>query len=307
MGGGEVSSPTPVAHGNVEVVEADATGAVGLNEQQQATTSTPNEDGPVSSSTSAGPKIKVLSFDLDDTIFECWPVLNRAAKAQYDYLEFSFPTLAEQVPLNRFKELFKEVMSENEDKKHDLTYIRKKTLARAAEISGHDPEQVVEPAFEAFIRARNDVESHIFPGVLDALMRFKAQGYRLVTLTNGNCDVSAVRAFVEPESIFDFSVTAESAGAAKPDARPFQEIMNLTGVSHPSEILHIGDSISSDVEGAREFGMRTVWVNREGVDLEHNADHVVRCVSEIDEAVLDKIHSILHAPKDTIVPTNISP
>jgi len=30
----------------------------------------------------------------------------------------------------------------------------------------------------------------------------------------------------------------------------------------PEEVLHVGDSLSSDVEGAKSLGVNTCWLNR---------------------------------------------
>ncbi|GBG34477.1 S1-like domain-containing protein C146.08c [Hondaea fermentalgiana] len=276
--------------GNEDANEVDGNGSCIDGRETGATATKDNATANEARSADARP-IKVLSFDLDDTIFECAPVLTRAAQVQHEFLEENFPELAKAVPLEHFKTLFREALDTHAENAHNLTFIRKQALRRAAEMTEHDPEEVVEPAFRAFIDARNDVGKHIFPGVLEALRRLKEKGYQIVSLTNGNCDVTTVQAFMEPEAVFEHSVTAESAGAAKPEAAPFQKIMELTGVSHPSEVLHIGDNLNSDVAGARAFGMRTLWVNRQEVDKEHGADAVLRCVSDLDDAVIDALHA----------------
>ncbi len=32
----------------------------------------------------------------------------------------------------------------------------------------------------------------------------------------------------------------------------------------PDEVVHIGDSLSSDIKGASALGINTVWINRDG-------------------------------------------
>jgi putative hydrolase of the HAD superfamily len=56
-------------------------------------------------------------------------------------------------------------------------------------------------------------------------------------------------------------VTAVDAGVAKP-ARPiFDAAVAKAGV-RPDEILHVGDHPETDIEGAKQAGMRTAWINR---------------------------------------------
>ena len=53
------------------------------------------------------------------------------------------------------------------------------------------------------------------------------------------------------------------AGAAKP-ARPIFDAAVEVGGASRAETVHVGDHPLYDVHGAREAGLRTVWVNRNG-------------------------------------------
>ena len=58
-------------------------------------------------------------------------------------------------------------------------------------------------------------------------------------------------------------VCSEEVGAYKPAAAMFARALAALGLgSH--EVLHVGDSLRSDVAGARAAGIRTVWINRHG-------------------------------------------
>ncbi len=63
---------------------------------------------------------------------------------------------------------------------------------------------------------------------------------------------------------FDHIVTSEGARAYKPRARIFEVALARLG-AEPDQVVHVGDSLTADVEGAGRMGMRTVWVNRAGV------------------------------------------
>ncbi len=56
-------------------------------------------------------------------------------------------------------------------------------------------------------------------------------------------------------------VTSESARSYKPDRRIFEAALAATGWS-ADQVVHIGDSLHSDVGGARKLGIHTIWVNR---------------------------------------------
>ena len=59
--------------------------------------------------------------------------------------------------------------------------------------------------------------------------------------------------------------------------------LNSTGLN-PEEVVHIGDSMSSDVKGASALGIPAIWVNRGGREVPEG----VEAVSNLLE-VLEKI------------------
>ncbi len=56
-------------------------------------------------------------------------------------------------------------------------------------------------------------------------------------------------------------VTSEDARSYKPDPRIFEDALALTGWRR-EHIIHVGDSLHSDVGGAIQAGIRSGWVNR---------------------------------------------
>jgi len=239
-------------------------------------------------------RIKVISFDLDDTLFACKPVLSAAAESQSEFLKKNFPHVFEHAQGEKWQVLFNETRKNYPEMSHHFTFLRRKALQSACEragVSDEEQAEIIEGAWEAFINTRNDVEKHIYPGVVERLLELKKAGFKMVSLTNGNCDISKVPSFAET-NIFDHLISAESAGAAKPNPEPFRKVIELAGADHPSEVLHVGDSLISDVTGARVSGMRTVWVNRHRIEEpeDHGADLVLNCVKDLELDLLHRLH-----------------
>lgn len=67
---------------------------------------------------------------------------------------------------------------------------------------------------------------------------------------------------LKPAGVF----TSEDARAYKPRKELFELALNKTGFA-PEEVIHIGDSISSDVKGASALGICTLWLNRFGKEV----------------------------------------
>lgn len=69
-------------------------------------------------------------------------------------------------------------------------------------------------------------------------------------------------------------VTSEDARSYKPDRKIFEDALRLTGWRR-ERVIHVGDSLHSDVGGAIVAGLRSGWVNRVGRihDIGHTDTH----------------------------------
>ena len=67
---------------------------------------------------------------------------------------------------------------------------------------------------------------------------------------------------LKPAGVF----TSEDARSYKPRAELFELALNQTGL-RAEEVVHIGDSMSSDVKGASALGIHAVWLNRGGREV----------------------------------------
>lgn len=56
-------------------------------------------------------------------------------------------------------------------------------------------------------------------------------------------------------------ITSEDVKSYKPNPELFQEALLRLNLD-PTEVIHIGDSILSDVSGAQNAGIRAIWLNR---------------------------------------------
>lgn len=102
--------------------------------------------------------------------------------------------------------------------------------------------------------------------------------YLLGIISNGNC---------YPErcglpGVFDFVVFSQQIGIAKPDPRIFQYACQLANVSS-DELVHVGDSVDTDVAGAVAAGATSVWLNRDRVsnDSDLVSDHEIGSLDEL--------------------------
>lgn len=226
--------------------------------------------------------IKLLTFDLDNTLWDVEPIVLRAEAVMRDWIRREHRDFSERIDPAQFHALRQAVMHEREDIAHDLTQLRLEVLRRAFAAGGYDSEaaeRAAHAAFAEYFRERNTVE--YFPGVLETLAALRAE-FDLYALSNGNADIGRVGL----GHLFSRHFSAISVGAAKPDPRIYHAAIDAAGVA-PHEIVHIGDHPEQDVAAAAAVGMRTVWVNFTGQPWPElpPADAEVRSFAEIPAAV----------------------
>jgi FMN hydrolase / 5-amino-6-(5-phospho-D-ribitylamino)uracil phosphatase len=198
--------------------------------------------------------MRVISLDLDDTLWPVAPVIAAAEAALHEWLQERYPRAMQGHNINSMRALRAKIAAQFPEQSHDLTYLRRRALAVQFRGAGY-AESACDEALEVFLAARNRVE--FFDDVRPALERLRTR-YRLFALSNGNADLKRCGL----DAFFDGHVSAIAAGAAKPDARIFAALRDMAGVP-ADQILHVGDDPITDVVGARQAGMQTVWLNRD--------------------------------------------
>lgn len=220
--------------------------------------------------------IRTITIDLDDTLWEIHPVIKRAETRLYDWMSEHYPRITDMFGPDDFRILRSEVLAEFRERSHDLTFLRRMVLTRLGEAAGYGDSHVDE-AFEVFDEARNDVT--LFPGVKSALTTLRER-FVLIAVTNGNANLEKIGI----RDLFDDLISAAMAGAAKP-ARPIFDAAVKAGGARPEQTLHVGDDPLNDVHGARDAGLRAVWVNRNGAawpDEYPAPDIEVQHIGELD-------------------------
>jgi putative hydrolase of the HAD superfamily len=198
---------------------------------------------------------RVISLDLDDTLWPVGPVIMAAEEALLEWLRRHHPQAMRGHDVDTMRALRARVALRFPERGHDLTFLRRSALALQFAAAGYRGSAAADEAFEVFLAARNRVRC--YEDVKPALKRLGAR-YRLFAVSNGNADVGRCGL----GEYFEGHVTAAAAGAAKPDPRIFAHLLRACGVP-AAAVLHIGDDPRADVVGALGAGMQAVWLNRE--------------------------------------------
>jgi putative hydrolase of the HAD superfamily len=219
--------------------------------------------------------IRAITLDLDDTLWAIEPVIVRAEKALYAWLQENYPRITERFSPQDLMQMREDIVTQYREKGHDFTFLRRKVLGQAGAAAGYG-EAPVDGAMALFSACRNDVE--LFPEVRPALSAL-GEKYSLIAVTNGNANLDTIGI----RDLFDGVVSASSAGVAKP-AREIFDVAAKAGGAANHETLHVGDHPEADVVGASEAGLKSVWVNRHGADWPDHLrrpDGIVKDVGEL--------------------------
>lgn len=199
--------------------------------------------------------IRLVTLDLDDTLWAISPIIARAETRLHEWLTQHCPATAARFSVEQLRALRHEVETLHPELAGDITALRLQSIRLALRTAGDD-EALTDTAFEAFWAARNEIEC--FEDVLPALAQLKSR-YIVAAVSNGNACLH--RAGLE--QYFDFSISARDAGCTKPARAIFHQACARAGV-RPDETLHAGDDIECDVRGALAAGMHAAWINRDG-------------------------------------------
>lgn len=204
--------------------------------------------------------IRLLTFDLDDTLWDFAPVLTRAEALTYAWLERNAPAVTARFTQDELRAMRLQIARERPDLAHRVTDLRIHGLQRALREVGIDAaeiDSVALAAFEIFLEARHRIE--LFAEA-EAVLERLSRNYMLAAITNGNVQVSRLGL----DRYFALAINAEQLPRAKPHPEPFLAALERTGCD-PAQCIHIGDDIENDIRGAQRVGLHTVWMNPQRV------------------------------------------
>jgi len=216
--------------------------------------------------------IRVISLDLDDTLWPVAPVIAAAESALVAWITTHHPAAMVDHDVASMRAMRIRIAAEVPGQSHDLTFLRRRALAEQFSAAGY-ADGPVEEALEIYLSMRNRVQ--LYDDVRPALARLRRK-YKLFAVSNGNADLARCGI----ADLFDGHVTAAAAGAAKPDPRIFAHLVRVSGVA-AAEILHVGDDPYADVVGAVHAGLQSAWLNRDAQEWPPQLEPALHTVASL--------------------------
>ena len=202
------------------------------------------------------PKIKLITFDLDDTFWDIKRTIVNAEINSRKWIENRIERKIEWGTIDDFLKIRNELIKDNPALNYDLGLLRKKIISYHTQKyfrNQKDLDEFIEEAFMFFLEERHKVK--FFDDVITVLEKLSSK-YKLGVLTNGNADIKKLGI----DHMFEFSLSSMDVKSNKPDQGHFVKAKELSQISFQNT-LHVGDHPVNDVYGARELGINVMWFN----------------------------------------------
>ena len=119
----------------------------------------------------------------------------------------------------------------------------------------------------------------------EELVRYLAKKYPLTVVTNGFVEVQYEKFDKSGlRDCFAHIVLSEEVGCQKPNPRIFEEALRMNGLA-AKDVVMIGDSWNSDIQGAINAGIDQIWIRKSKDPLPEgqSATYLVHTLSEVME------------------------
>ena len=209
-------------------------------------------------------KIKLITFDLDDTLWDNGPTITNAEIQTREWVEERVGKI-EWGNLDDFINLRNDLIKKDPSIAWDISKLRKEIFK--IKINNLVPPSKVNPlandAFDFFIDRRHEIR--LYDHVAEALLRLSKK-YTLGVLTNGNANIFRL----EVGKYFQFSISSLEAKNSKPHRAHFDIASQQADAIDFNNMLHIGDHQVNDVLAAYQLGIETLWFNNKNMEWAQN-------------------------------------
>ena len=227
--------------------------------------------------------IEFLFLDLDDTILD----FHKAERLALGKTFRSFGLEPTEEVMARYSQINKAHWERLERK--ELT--REEVLVgRFAALFREFGLQVDPKACARSYEDNLSIGHYFLPGALEAVQNLSKK-YKLYLASNGTAKVQAGRlASANISHYFQKIFVSQEIGANKPDMAYFNGCFAQIPGFDVSKAMIVGDSLTSDILGGINAGMKTCWVNPTGKPARDDIrpDYEIQALSQL-ETLLEKI------------------
>lgn len=223
-------------------------------------------------------QFNVILFDADRTLYDTGAMETYALEKLIPELGVDFtPEMA-----CSYYEINEELWRRIELGELTREYVRVERFRRFLKMYGisADPEEVNERYITIF-----KTHNVMMPGA-EQVCRTLAKEKTLAIVTNGTAHVQRARLAMSAitDCLTDVFIS-EEIGVPKPQKAFFEAVLESLHVTDRSRVLIVGDSLTGDIRGGNNAGIRTCWFNPDGAENHTDAhcDFEIAALTELLE------------------------
>jgi dihydrofolate synthase/folylpolyglutamate synthase len=196
--------------------------------------------------------IRAVTFDVGGTLIEPWPSVGHV-----------YARVAERAGFHVSPEILNEQFATAWKKRQHFGY----SLSDWQDLvhqtfAGLVPASAVTAFFSELYHEFTQPEAwKVYDDVRPCLERLRREGCKLAVISNWDERLRPLLKALHLDQFFDLIVVSSEIGRHKPEPGIFREAANQL-LTAPQSIMHVGDSLREDYEGARAAGFHAVLLTR---------------------------------------------
>ena len=124
----------------------------------------------------------------------------------------------------------------------------------------------------------------LFHDVLPCLNGLSQRGIKLAIISNWDYSLHRILEQLGINKRFETVIASLEEGVEKPHSRLFEICLERVGVAREN-VLHVGDDLLDDIEGARNAGIRSVYLDRSHRLTYEAIPHRITSLTQLPEAL----------------------
>lgn len=223
---------------------------------------------------------KVIFFDLDHTLWDYESNSCETLQELFDHYDLKTNGV---VDCKTFQQQFKKVNTELWEL-YDRGLITSEVIRkeRFKKILSHfsiNDESLCEKLSVDYLYACPK-KAGLIPYAIETL-DYLSSNYAMTVVTNGFEEIQNLKlAAGNLHRYFDHIVTSQKAGAKKPSRQIFEYAMKAHNVK-ANEVAMIGDNLITDIGGALNASIDTIYFNPERIPHDVEVKHEISCLSDL--------------------------
>ncbi|MBQ3530940.1 MAG: YjjG family noncanonical pyrimidine nucleotidase [Oscillospiraceae bacterium] len=222
--------------------------------------------------------IKAVFIDIDGTLLDFEACVEESMRVGLTENKIEYkPEMLET--FHRINDVFWRDLEQGKITFEELLERRWATVFEALEIDLNGPE------FETYFRKRLHESAIPMEGSYETL-EYLSGKYRLFAASNGPHEQQIERLRkADMLKYFEDVFTSGKIGAEKPAKEFFEYCFEKAADIKPEESTMLGDSLTSDMKGGNDFGMKTIWLNLNGKEKPEWVDFEIKSLDEIKNII----------------------